>query len=604
MGKQNVFKKVGSLVTDFFKHWNTPPKEGYYLPNREFVAYAVGGMGVQGFGILTQYFAINVGVHLSLVYNFDAMIVQYTTWIIALLTLFRAPIVGWIIDNTNTKWGKYRPYLLFTGVLCVLSYWLLAFIPDWFMPDNALQHTAKTQWLVVGSYQLILFIATTIFSFFSFGRTGLAQVITPNTNERTKLYSVGGVIDSLGPSIVQMFFPLIAGGIYGQSGSVYGDEFGQMTSDQIRNMGLRLTYGMDNINTYKVVFPIVGLICVALSLVMFFGTKERIIQEKKVKEKIGFLAGIKKSMKNQYFWIFNISNILAFGRLLIFSATNYVCLYILGGQLGTAMRGIMPTLASVGFVPGMLFSPIIQKKLGKKNMTLLSFAGSTVISALLLILFKFAYHSSVTAWIYFVGVFCHNIFAALWTVTSPAMTADYCEYQQWKTGERLDGYMSQFSSVITTVCGMLSSWLTTTLLIKFAGAASAEDYGEEGVMQSVLIIWGILSIVCGVLAILPFLFWNLNEKKQLEMAKDIKIRGYKEQLESNTLAQENILEAVSLGVLTEEQALEMGFVLEETTNEDNAFSAGEQDQLTVDEATTDEVADGAEEKSDDDNKSE
>ncbi|MDE5911964.1 MAG: MFS transporter, partial [Clostridia bacterium] len=201
-------------------------------------------------------------------------------------------------------------------------------------------------------------------------------------------------------------------------------------------------------------------------------------------------------------------------------------------------------------------------------------------------------------------VFFHNIFAALWTVTSPAMTADYCEYQQWKTGERLDGYMSQFSSVITTVCGMLSSWLTTTLLIKFAGAASAEDYGEEGVMQSVLIIWGILSIVCGVLAILPFLFWNLNEKKQLEMAKDIKIRGYKEQLESNTLAQENILEAVSLGVLTEEQAVEMGFVLEETTNEDNAFSAGEQDQLTVDEATTDEVADGAEEKSDDDNKSE
>ena len=139
MGKQNIFKKVGFFVTDFFKHWNTPPKEGYYLPNREFVAYAVGGMGVQGFGILTQYFAINVGVHLSLVYNFDAMIVQYTTWIIALLTLFRAPIVGWIIDNTNTKWGKYRPYLLFTGVLCVLSYWLLAFIPDWFMPENALE---------------------------------------------------------------------------------------------------------------------------------------------------------------------------------------------------------------------------------------------------------------------------------------------------------------------------------------------------------------------------------------------------------------------------------------------------------------------------------
>ncbi|MDE7348776.1 MAG: hypothetical protein K2N53_03860, partial [Clostridia bacterium] len=142
---------------------------------------------------------------------------------------------------------------------------------------------------------------------------------------------------------------------------------------------------------------------------------------------------------------------------------------------------------------------------------------------------------------------------------------------------------------------------TTTLLIKFAGAASAEDYGEEGVMQSVLIIWGILSIVCGVLAILPFLFWNLTEKKQLEMAKDIKIRGYKEQLESNTLAQENVIEAVGLGVLTAEQALEMGFSLEENAADENAvLETTEQEQLTVDEVATDEVA----EKSDGENKSE
>ena len=586
MGKQNIFQKVGFVVKDFFNHWNTPPKEGYYLPNKEFLAYSVGGMGVQGFGIFTQYFAINVGVHLALVYNFDAMIVQYTTWIVALLTLFRAPIVGWIIDNTNTKWGKYRQYLLFTGVLCVLCYWMLAFIPDFFMPSNALEHTKTTQWLVVGTYQLILFVAATAFSFFSFGRIGLAQVITPNTNERTKLYSVGGVIDSLGPSIVQMFFPFIAGRIYGQSGAVYGDEFGQMTSDQIRNLGLRLTYGMDNINTYKVIFPIAGLICVAVSLILFFGTKERIIQEKKVKEKVGFLTGIQKSLKNKYFLIFNLSNILAFGRLLIFSATNYVCLYILGGQLGADMRGIMPTIASVGFVPGMLFSPLIQKKLGKKKMTLLSFAGSTVISALLLILFVFAYHNAATAWIFFVGVFFHNIFAALWTVTSPAMTADYCEYQQWKTGDRLDGYMSQYSSVITTICGMLSGWLTTTLLVKFAGAASSEDYGEEGVMRSVLIIWGILSIVCGVLAIIPFLFWDLTEKKQLEMARDIKIRGYKEAMESGSLEQENIAEAVALGVLTGEQAREMGFVFDEPKTEEELSKDGE-GLLSEDEVTTD-----------------
>ena len=48
--------KIGGDIWQKAGHWNTPAKEGYYLPNKEFVAYSVGGMGVQGMGILTQYF--------------------------------------------------------------------------------------------------------------------------------------------------------------------------------------------------------------------------------------------------------------------------------------------------------------------------------------------------------------------------------------------------------------------------------------------------------------------------------------------------------------------------------------------------------------------
>ena len=338
----NIFQKAKFIVKDFFDHWNTPAKEGYYLSNKEFMAYAVGGMGVQGMGILTQYFAITMGVHLAYVYNFDQQIVLYTSWIMAILSLFRAPLVGWIIDNTNTKWGKYRPYLLFTGLLSVACFWLLAFIPNLFMPGEGEAYTDARKWLVVGSYQLIYFIALTIYSFFSFGRVGLSQVITPNTNERTKLYSVGGVIDSLGPSIVQMLFPLIANGVYGQMGLVFKDRYGDWTAEQIKEAGLG--FGMENILTYQIIFPIMGCICVAVALVMFFGTKERIIQEKKVKQKVSFIGGIVKSFKNKYFWIFNISNVLAFGRLLIFTSVNYVCAYMIGGSLGGNLRGIIPTL--------------------------------------------------------------------------------------------------------------------------------------------------------------------------------------------------------------------------------------------------------------------
>lgn len=575
----NIFQKAKFIVKDFFEHWNTPAKEGYYLSNKEFMAYAVGGMGVQGMGILTQYFAISMGVHLAYVYNFDQQIVLYTTWIVAILSLFRAPLVGWIIDNTETKWGKYRPYLLFTGLLSVVCFWLLAFIPELFMPKAGETYTEAKKWLVVGSYQLIYFIALTVYSFFSFGRVGLSQVITPNTNERTKLYSVGGVIDSLGPSIVQMLFPLIANGVYGQTGLVFKDQYGDWTAEQIKEAGLG--FGMENILTYQIIFPIMGCICVAIALIMFFGTKERIIQEKKVKQKISFFGGIIKSFKNKYFWIFNISNVLAFGRLLIFASVNYVCAYMIGGSLGGNLRGIIPTVMAVGFVPGMLFSPLIQKYLGKKKMTLLSFLGSSIISLLILFLVLFAYNGAATPYLIFVGIFLHNIFAALWTVTSPAMTADYCEYQQWKTGDRLDGYMSQYTQVFTTVCGMFTGLLVSEILIKI-GAKDSVSYENSEVMRRVFIMWAVLGVACGILAMIPFLFWDLTEKRQLEMTNEIKMRAIQNKLDENKFTQEDVKEAMELGVLTAEQVEAMGLIAESNEPEDEELAEAAADVTAKD----------------------
>lgn len=568
--KTNIFQKAGFFIKDFFSHWNIPAKEGYYLSNKEFIAYAVGGMGVQGMGILTQYFAIAMGVHLAYVYNFDQQIVLYTTWIVAILSLFRAPLVGWIIDNTETKWGKYRPYLLFTGFLSVACFWLLAFIPNLFMPGEGEAYTETRKWLVVGSYQLIYFIALTVYSFFSFGRVGLSQVITPNTNERTKLYSVGGVIDSLGPSIVQMLFPLIANSVYGQQGLVYKEQYGSWTAEQVKEAGLG--FGMENILTYQIIFPIMGCICVAVALIMFFGTKERIIQEKKVKQKVSFIGGIVKSFKNKYFWIFNISNVLAFGRLSIFASVNYICAYMIGGNIGGNLRGIMPTVMAIGFVPGMLFSPIIQKFLGKKKMTLLSFFGSMTISLLILFLVLFAYNGAATPYLMFVGIFLHNIFAALWTVTSPAMTADYCEYQQWKTGDRLDGYMSQYTQVFTTICGLFSAWLTSEILIKL-GAENSVAYENSDVMRKVFIMWAILGVACGALAMIPFFFWDLTEKRQLEMTREIKIRAMQSKIEDNEFTQDDVKEALELGVLTKEQITDMGYDVQASDEEEPVLEA-------------------------------
>ena len=102
-------------------------------------------------------------------------------------------------------------------------------------------------------------------------------------------------------------------------------------------------------------------------------------------------------------------------------------------------------------------------------------------------------------------------------------------------------------------------------------------------MRSSFIIWCVLGIVCGVLAMIPFFFWNLTEKKQLEMARELKIKAYTNDLEKGELDEENVKEAVELGVLTREQALEMGFasVMEAQTEEDASEQLHEEQTLLM-----------------------
>lgn len=245
---------------------------------------------------------------------------------------------------------------------------------------------------------------------------------------------------------------------------------------------------------------------------------------------------------------------------------------MIGGNIGGNLRGIMPTVMAIGFVPGMLFSPIIQKYLGKKKMTLLSFFGSMTISLLILFLVLFAYNGAATPYLMFVGIFLHNIFAALWTVTSPAMTADYCEYQQWKTGDRLDGYMSQYTQVFTTICGLFSAWLTSEILIKL-GAENSVAYENSDVMRKVFIMWAILGVACGALAMIPFFFWDLTEKRQLEMTREIKIRAMQSKIEDNEFTQDDVKEALELGVLTKEQITDMGYDVQASDEEEPVLEA-------------------------------
>ena len=79
-------------------------------------------------------------------------------------------------------------------------------------------------------------------------------------------------------------------------------------------------------------------------------------------------------------------------------------------------------------------------------------------------------------------------------------------------------------------------------------------------MRNVFIIWAVMGVICGVLAMIPFFFWDLTEKKQLDIAQDLKKRALVADIENGDLEQTQA-DALALGLLTEERVLEMGFSL-------------------------------------------
>lgn len=273
---QKKLKDIPDLIMGVQKeiktHWKTPP-EGKYISYSEFSAYSVGGIGVNTINSLFGYVALNANCLLmGSAYGIKPTHLAWLNIIMGIINLLKTPFISMLIDNTNSKWGKFRPYLLYTGIPTAVLLCGMAFMP------NEINYWAKVAMIGVTYSVLMIFQALYALAF-----TSLAQVLTPNGEERTSLLSVSMFIYSLGPSIVNMLLPILAG----------------------------LTGGMTDFKTYRIYFPIFSIVGIILSFITFKGTKEKIVVPKNYVAKVKFSEGIKQVSKNKYFWLINIHSVLS-----------------------------------------------------------------------------------------------------------------------------------------------------------------------------------------------------------------------------------------------------------------------------------------------------
>lgn len=487
----NIINKAGNVVKDFFRYWNKPA-EGNYVGNKEIMAYSVGGMGVQfvaaiSASILLQANCILIGTVYGLKPTDLALLLMINT----IFSIVIQPLKSYLIDNTPGKQGKARPWLLWLGPPCAILMSLMAFLP---------QTWTKQQILIcVG---VLYTIMNFIYQFYLGMYTQLVQLMTPNTNERAKIISISSIVYSLAPTITNAIFPIIATG------------FAMKQLDQ---------------NFYKVIFPVFSFLGCFLGFFAYFGTKERIIVPRRQVQRVKFKDGFIKICKNRYFWINNVSTWFVFARAAVTGSMAWAYIYMLQNEV---IQSVATLVIGTASLVGMVMGPFIIKKIGKRNtvlMTDVAFAAAMVP----LIFFNNNF--------YIFALLCYvaNWGNAVQIITTPAMSADALDYQQWKTGDRLEGFSQNFA-IINSLVAMGTNYIIPFINEYFGLINDYDVLYDESIRSPMFSALAALAVAGALLHAAPYLFWKMTEKDQANMIEDLKRRA-REQNELDGYVGESIL---------------------------------------------------------------
>ena len=518
-----VKQKIGSLIDNVRDYWNDPPK-GKYMNFKEIAAYAVGGIG--------SYFIISMGM--ALLVSTTNMIVggaigiapmdMYVLYLIS--TLANIPLTAIRankVDNTRGKGGKYRPYLISMGIPSAI----IAIVYVWF-PYNAL-YSIFTQPMLgkdggyIAKCVVVLLLNLGLqyyFNFFNDAYTNLIHVLSPNTQERTDVLAIKSVVYSLAPSIMNIVLPIIA----------------QVAANN----------NLYDIKVYRISYPIFAIIGMLLTVVVYANTKEKIVQAKTHTIQISFIDSFKAVAKNKYFWIIALAGWIgflesAYGNILTWSF-NY------GHTCNGAQFAIIQTLIGNASLWGMLLAPICIRKWGKKNVLVGVNLGNVVCILAMIIDMR-------NIWWLFICVYFNWLVGAFEQITTPAIQADIRDYQQYRSGERIDG---MFATVLTI--GNLVTLLTSSVLpmvyekygvYEGNGYASSFDIldvntGDPNLLYKLMTVLIIMAAVGAFLNTVPYFFYDFNEKKQKSVIRVLKVRSLFEDYGNNALDNHKIVEAIDL----------------------------------------------------------
>lgn len=554
-------EKIAGGIDKVRTYWKTP-MAGRYMTFREIAAYSGGGIGA--------YMVITLGTACLLAVNnvliSSALGVDptdmYIMYVIAVLA--NIPLTGIranIIDNTRNKAGKYRPYIVTmaipTAIICVLMVWFPYDKLDIIFGSEAVFAGKSGGYLAKCTLIMILNLLLHFFYYFFYDAyENLIHVLSPNSQERADVSSVKSIVYSFAPTVVNLLTPIIAQNIFHSN-----------TTD---------------IRVYRLLYPILGILGILLCIVVYKYTEEKIVQARTHVVQIKFSDALRAVAKNKYFWIISLASWIGFLESSYSNILNW--LYNYGGACSGNIFSLVVTLYGNSSLWGMLLAPFCIRRWGKKAVLVITNIFN-IVCILMMLPFTSQLDSSATIWLVMGAMYFNGFMGSFAHILNPAIQADIRDYQQYKTGERIDGMFSAVNTIGTVIALLTSSVLPfiyekggiTEAMAKKVTADPAilnrvlgdgETVGailqkqlENGqnnyinaysalydlnILENLLHTLIIISAVGALMNVIPYFWYDFNERKQKSVVRVLKVRALFEDYGNGALNDGQIVETIDI----------------------------------------------------------
>lgn len=507
---RTLWKKIRS-------DWKTAP-QGRYMPLREIAAVSLGGLGVRFITNTIVTMILSTGnVLIGNTIGIPPMPLYFMYLASVLVNIPLTTLRARIVDYSHLKKGKYRPFVFLTAIPTALLG--IGFV---LVPYDRLSLAWKC------AAVLAFNVGFQFFYYFLYdSNENLVNVLSPNTYERSDVYSVKSIVDSFAPSVTNIIVPLIAKAVTGEE-TIY------------------------DMRVYRAVYPPILVLGVLLSIFIYVGTTEKIVQPKNHRIQARFTDTLRMVVKNKYFWIISLASCLGFLEASFFNVLGWM--YNYQKVCSAGQFALITTIYGNASLWAMVFTPLLIRRVGKRNLLLFS-----NILNILFIAFMFPVVRSAPTnrmiWMFLICLFVNGVVTQITVTITPSINGDIRDYQQFISGERVDGIFAVVGligsvwnlatgSILPAIYNKAGLNTETAVALGYSTSNIYEILYNEQYFRRICGILILASVAGATLNVLPYFFYDLTETKQEGMIAVLQIRAMLDDHESGDLTPQTLAEGM------------------------------------------------------------